>query len=153
MRSLYDNIVAGSQVSGQVVGASVGTLTGAAVDTKGYNTGVINVHSELGSAAATTSAIATLLECATSNGTFTPALANDGTTIQVTLGSTGTGLGSGGAAGNGMARIEGLGLNRKRYLKAQVVYTFAAAQTITGFAEILLGRAFNMPTQTGSNSL
>lgn len=147
MRSLYDAIVSGSQVVHQVSGAAaLATGTGAALDTKGYSTGVLEASVGLNSGTASPSAVVSLLECATSNGTFTPALANDGTAIGFTL----TGNWSGGALAAGMARIEGLGLNRLRYLKAQIVSTVNAASTIPEYAQITLGRAQLKPTQTSS---
>lgn len=151
MRSIYDNIAVGSQVTAAMTSANGSayqvTGTGAAFDTKGYNTAELNVFVGQGSTATSTgSGTATLLECATSGGTYTPALANDGNTIQVTIGNFAV------AAQSGAARIEGLGLNRKRYLKSQIVLTVATGtQTASGYAEIVAGRAYNNPTQTSSS--
>ncbi len=148
MRSLYDEIVVGASIA-VAQGTTGATDTSAALDTMGYNTGVLEATVGLNSTAASPSAVVTLMESATSGGTYTAALANDGTTIGFTL----TGNWNAGALQKNMVRIEGLGLNRKRFLKVQIVTTGLSSSTVPNFAQITLGRSHKLPTQTSSNSL
>ncbi len=145
MRSLFDVISRGAYVNN--VDSTTTTTTSAALDTLGYSTGVLTGQVGLNSSAASPSAVFSLTECATAGGIYTAALANDGNAIAFTL----TGNWSGGAAQAGMVRIEGLGLNRKRFLKLQVVDTVSGGSSIAVSGHIELGRSHKLPTQTGSN--
>lgn len=148
MRSIYDNIVVGSQVSVSINGISVVTSTGVAFDTKLYSSAELSAHVEKGSVGTSSTGVAYLTESATVGGTYTPALYSDGTPISVPI----TGFYSGGAAQNVATRIEGLGQNRMRFLKANLAITpGAGGQTTTGYAEIIAGRSQYNPTQTGGS--
>ena len=139
MRSLYDSIVEGAQISGYVNSTDY-TVTSAVVDTMGYATAVLRAIAGLHSTTDAPTTVVSLLECATSTGQFTAALANDGNAIGFTL----TGNASTGAAQTKMVRVEGLGLNRKRYLKVQIETTVAAGGSpIAG--SLILGRAHKLP--------
>lgn len=156
MRSLYDALglsgaggVAVINTQAATPNTTTMTTTGAAVDTKGFNTAVLHAYAALGANPSTTvsSTIqATLTECATSGGTYTNANDNTGTQIGGTFtlwnGTTSQ-------ASEQLYRIEGLGTNRKRFLKATIGVTHSGTQTFTGYAEILLSRAFNLPVNSG----
>ena len=143
MRSVYDSIVT-------LVTSTIQSLTGTTastptvVDTKGYNSAMVHVRGEIASGSPTTSTIAwALQECATSGGTFVAANDNTGTAIGGTV-SVKT------AAADISARIEGLGLNRKRYLQVVITpaFTGGTSPAIQTFAEIVLGRAYQNPANT-----
>lgn len=146
MRSLYDCIVRGAFINS--VDTTTTTSTSAALDTLGYATGVMSAQAGLNASSASPSAVVSLLECATSGGNYTAALANDGTAIAFTL----TGNWSGGSIQNNMVRVEGLGLNRKRFLKVQIVDTVSGGSSLSISAHIELARSRKMPTQSSSNS-
>lgn len=148
MRSVYDAI---AFVTALFTNASVANLTGttavtsAFIDTKGYNSAVLRGHADKTSSNPSAATVAyTLLECATSGGSYTAANDNTGTQIGFTLAVNA-------AAADGLARIEGLnGLNRKRYLEVVMTpaYTGGTSPAINAWAEIALGRAYELPDNT-----
>ena len=119
-------------------------VNGTALDTKGYNTGVLRAYAVAASGSPSAATITVKLqECATSNGTFTDALDNTGTVIGFTLTTTS-------ADGKNEARVEGLGLNRKRYIRAVATpaFTSGTSPASVTFAEVVMGRSFQRPTDT-----
>ncbi len=145
MRSVYDNILfVTSLLAQKITGSSA--VKGAAVDTKGYNSAVLRARAEIATGAPDTASMAVKLQESntTTDGDFTDALDNSGNVIGFTL----SGLAS--AAAEGLARIEGLGLNRKRYLRIVATPTFVNGTSpgaIT-FGEINQGRAYTLPPNT-----
>ena len=157
MRSLYDSIAIarldGSEGTNNQQGPSIPaqSLTGSTVvtgtyfDTKGYQSAVIRANAQVASGSPTAATVTfALTECATSGGTY--AAAND---------NTGTAIASGAlnvktAAADYLARIEGLGQNRKRYLEitATPAFTGGTSPAILVFAEIIAARSFLKPVQT-----
>jgi hypothetical protein len=158
MRSLYDAISIarldssefnaannlGPSIPPQFLSGST-VVTGASFDTKGYQTAVIRAYAAVSTGTPTTSTVVfALTECATIGGTYTAANDNTGTAIASAAMSTKT------AAQDYLARIEGLGQNRKRYFKitATPAYTGGTSPTTAVFAEIIASRSFNEPVQT-----
>ena len=152
MRSIYDNAV----VKGYAIvkASSNGVIAyGPSVDTKGYNTAALRVFlSEVGSglSVAGGSSLSAVLQESTDDSTFTDATDNSGATI----GFTGTQATTTAVLSD--ARIEGLGLNRDRYLRVKLTGYLggtAAANVFTAAAVIELARAFTDPvTETVSNT-
>ena len=88
------------------------------------------------------------LQEAPDNSTWTNALDNTGTVIGFTLNCLS-------AAAENLARIEGLLLNRKQYLRAVITpaFTGGSSPAILGFAEIVLGGpATQLPTDTAASN-
>lgn len=142
MRSLYDAVkiqtcIGPTTVTGTLAGT---TTNGSATDTKGYNSGVLYVAAGAVSTGGGTITV-TLQESASATSGFANALDNSGTVIGFTLVTTGT-------FAQNQARIEGLGLNRLRYLRAVTSYAASASGTGTIVATILLGRAYAEPVNT-----
>ena len=147
MRSLYDNL--GVQTSVIAQSDSGGSaVNGSSVDTKGYNTAVIRGRAEAASGSPTAaSTVYKLQESADGSTGWADALDNTGVVIGFTLNPKT-------AAAEGLARIEGLGLNRKRYLRVVETTTFTAGTTpaVLVFGEILLGRGFQRPTNSATSN-
>lgn len=146
MRSLYDAVlfVTCLFTNASVVSVQNGSdVTCAYVDTKGYNTAVLRGHGDAAASNTTFTATFALLECATSGGSYTAANDNTGTQIGFTL-NLHT------AAADGLARIEGLNINRMRYLEVEITAASTGGTTPTAnvWAEIALGRAFERPVNT-----
>lgn len=147
MRSLFEQISRGAFLN--LADTATTTSTSAALDTLGFATAVLSAQAGLNTQAATPSIVVSLLECATSGGSYTACLAVDGNAIAFTL----TGNGSGGAIQNGMVRIEGLGLNRKRFLKIQIVDTVANSNNVVPIsAHIEMGRSHKLPAQSATST-
>lgn len=134
MKSLYDNIYCANSIEPQSDSGS--TIEGIAVDTKGFNTAVLRFRANKGTG--TTSIVVSLEECDTIAGSYTPALDNTGAVIGATIVATDH-------QAEVLARIEGLGLNRKRFFKVKSVSTLGSGAVVV-FGEVLLGKAFNAPT-------
>jgi hypothetical protein len=128
----YDNVYQGTSVTIQSLTGST-AVTGSAFDTEGYDNAVMHVRAEspTGSPSAAT-VLAQLYECATSGGSYTQALDNTGTVIGFTLNNYT-------AAADGFARIEGLGINRLRFLKIKVTPAFTSGSSPASpvFAEFI----------------
>lgn len=144
MRSIYDNVVA-------VIASAIQSLTGTTastptdIDTLGYNTAMVHVRTEIASGSPTTATAAwALLECATIGGSYTAALDNTGTAIGGTLNAKTV-------AQDAYARVEGLGTNRKRFLQIVITPAFSGGTSpaILSFGELIMGRAFTKPVNTG----
>ena len=113
----YDDVFQGTSVDIQSLTGST-AVSGAAYDTEGLDSAMMHVRAAASSGGASPSTVAcALFECATSGGTYTAALDNTGTAIGFTLTNTSVGA-------DGFARIEGLGLNRLRFLKIKVTPAF-----------------------------
>ncbi len=143
MRSIYDAVgITTSVVPQTITGTTAGTtVNGTTVDTKGYNTAMI--HTYAGPVTAAGTLTVTLQESASATTGFVNALDNTGTVIGFTL-VPGTVLPT-----TGSARIEGLGLNRLRYLRVVNSLTSATSGISTTVSTVLLGRAYNEPVRTG----
>ena len=146
MRSVYDAIsfVAALFSSAAVTSLAGSTaVTSAYVDTKGYNSAVLVGHGDAAATNTTFTAAYTLTECATSGGSYTAANDNTGTQIGFTL-NLHT------AAADNVARIEGLNVNRLRYLKVTITpaTTGGTSPTANALAYIALGRAYELPANT-----
>jgi hypothetical protein len=134
--SIYDDValVGGVSLAPQSFTGSA-AVDGSAINTVGYTDAAIHAYGAeaTGSPSAAT-LVVTLQECATSNGTFANALDNTGTVIGFTLNCES-------AYAENVARIEGLNLNRKQYLRAVITpaFTGGSSPAILGFAEIVLG--------------
>lgn len=146
MRSLFEQIARGAFIT--TTDSTTTTNTSAALDTLGFNTAVLTAQGGLNTTSANPSIVVSLLECATVGGSYTAALANDGNAIAFTL----TGNGSGGAIQSGMVRIEGLGLNRKRFLKIQAVDTVSGGSAVPFAAHIEMGRAHKLPATSNTSN-
>lgn len=145
MRSLYDNVSIGG-LTGPSLNATTGgvvNVTGAVVDTKGYNTAALRVFTTAVAGTASTTLVAVLTESASSTGVYTTALDNTGTAIGFTIAATTPAV-------VGSARIEGLGLQRLRFFKVQTT-TANPSVAFTSVAVIELGRAYEnaVPTTPG----
>jgi len=137
----------GPSIPAQSISGS-SAVTGAYFDTKGFSTAMLRANAQAASGSPTTAAIAfTVTECATSGGTYTAANDNTGTQIGGTATVTS-------AAADVLARIEGLGLQRKRFLKvvATPSFTGGTSPATLVFAEIIAARGFNQPTQTATSN-
>jgi len=144
MRSIYDNVsLAQSLIPQSVTGASA--VNGTAVDTKGFNTAMLSAYAGLTSSnPSVANMVYKLQESDTSGGTYTDALDNTGTVIGGTIAVNA-------AAGSLVRRIEGLGLNRKRFLRVVITpaFTGGTSPAVLLDGQIVLGRAYQLPTNTG----
>ena len=147
MRSIYDNVDAADSADPSTLSGST-PVVGAAVDTEGYNTAMLRVRALQTSSNPSVATITfKLQECATSGGSYTDALDNTGTVI-------GGVLDVHAANADGLARIEGLGTSRKRYLKVVLTpaFTGGTSPAIVAFGEILMGRGFQRPSNTATSN-
>lgn len=147
MRSVYDNISVINSIP-QTNDSGGSAVNGAAVDTKGYNSAMAHFRNEAASGSPSASSIVWKLQESNSSGSgFGDALDNTGTVIGGTLDGT--------QINDVFARIEGLGTNRKRYLRVVETITFTGGTSPKNLVvgEIVLGRAFTKPvTSTVSNT-
>lgn len=151
MRSIYDNVTVGSiAAASNTTGSTI--CTGASLDTRGYNTGVLRVFvSTLASGLSVGSgaSLTAVLQESTDASTWTTATDLTGATIGGTTEATTTAV-------LASYRIEGLGLQRKRYLRVQTTAAFGAVapnRLFTSAAVIEVGRAYSNPvTTTVSNT-
>jgi hypothetical protein len=132
--SAYDDIHQVSSIIPQSVSGS-SAVDGASVDTEGYDNAKLHVYSAEASGSPSAASLAVTLQESADNSTWTTALDNTGTPIGFTL----TGLQA--AAGVNAARIEGLNLNRKRYLRIVVTPTFTGGSSpaVLAYGEIVFG--------------
>ncbi|HVB33719.1 MAG TPA: hypothetical protein VNJ52_05015 [Patescibacteria group bacterium] len=145
MDTVYDNlkVVGGTSVAPQSISGST-AVDGSDVDTQGAASAAIYAYGAAasGSPSAATLTV-TLQECDTSGGTYTDAKDNTGAVIGFTLTVTS-------AAAENVARIEGLNLNRKRYLRAVITpaFTGGTSPASEAYAQILLGANTQLPVDT-----
>jgi hypothetical protein len=144
MHSIYDDVAVSKSIAPQSDSGG-SPVDGSAVDTIGYETAMIVFEAGAISGAPSATSIAVKLqESADGSTNWGDALDNTG----VAIGGTLT------AAGVLLARIEGLGLNRKRYLRAVETTTFTGGTSpaVPVHANILLGRGLEKPANVGSNT-
>jgi hypothetical protein len=130
MRSLYDAVKVSPSLVPAVYAADQAYGAVTAVDTLGYNDGMLIVAA--GAVDATTgdeTQVVKLFECATSGGTYT----DTGISVTVTTANT-----------VGVARIAGLGTSRLRYLKA-TLDVGGTSPSFAGTAVIALGNSYHAP--------
>lgn len=142
--NVYDNVklVGGVSLTPQSVSGST-AVDGNSVDTEGYDNAAIHVYADAASGSPTAATLAVTLQESADDSTWTTATDNTGTDIGFTLTVTS-------AAAENVARIEGLNLNRKRYLRAVVTPSFTGgtspASIVVG--EIVLGNAESRPVDS-----
>ena len=144
----YDDIHQVSSIIPQSVTGS-SAVDGVSVDTLGYDNAKLHVYADQASGSPSAGALAvTLQESADGSTNWANALDNTGTVIGFTL----SGLNA--AAGVNAARIEGLNLNRKRYLRAVVTpaFTGGSSPAILGFAQIILGNNQQVPVDYATSN-
>ena len=146
MHSLYDNVAVSKSLAPQSdTGGSA--VDGAVVDTLGYNSAMLSFESGAisGSPSATSIAVKLQEGNASDGSDMADAHDNTGTVIGGTVTAAGTEL---------LARIEGLGTNRKRYLRVVETTTFTggSSPSVHVHANILLGNADSLPANTGTSN-
>lgn len=151
MRSnVYDNvkILGGCSIDPQSDSTTAVAVNGNSVNTTGADNAALYARGAAASGSPTGFSIAfKVQESATGTSGWTDALDNTGTVIGFTLDVHS-------AAAENVARIEGLNLNRKQYLRA------VATPTITGgsspaavfFAAIILGNDQQLPVDTSASN-
>ena len=143
MRSIYDNVTVSKSIAPQS-DAGGSAVNGGVIDTLGYNTAMLVFESGAisGSPSATSIAVK-LQEGALADGSdMADAKDNTATNIGGTVTAANTVL---------LARIEGLGTNRKRYLRVVETTTFTSGTSpaVLVHGNILLGRGSPKPSNTG----
>lgn len=147
MRSIYDGIRTQASIAPQLFnGSAAGTITGTSVDTKGLNSAMMVAF--VGAISTAGTAVFTLQE-APDNATWTVASDNTGTAIGFTVIPSTT---AGALPTQAQARIEGLNLNRKRYLRIVGSLTNTVGLS-TICATIIAGRAFEEPEFAGQTAV
>jgi len=123
-------------------------VNGTYFDTKGFSTAMLRANAQAASGAPSAASVAFVLQESAASGSGYAA-ANDNTGTQI--GGTATVTS---AAADVLARIEGLGQNRKRYLRivATPSFTGGTSPATLVFAEIIAARGFNQPTQTATSN-
>jgi len=147
--SAYDDIrQATSIVPQSLTGSSA--VNGVSVDTLGYDNAKIHAYAAQASGSPTTGAVVVKLqESADGSTNWADALDNTGTVIGFTLSALQT------AAAFGAARVEGLNLNRKRYLRVVVTPAFSGGSSpaILAYGELVFSGAGQLPvTSVASNT-
>jgi hypothetical protein len=133
MRSLYDAIKVQPSLVPAVYTADQAYGAVTAVDTLGYNDGMlIFAVGDLDATTGDETQVVKLFECATSGGTYT----DTGITATATADNTVV-----------VARINGIGTTRLRYLKA-TLDVGGTSPSCPGTALIALGRAFQEPVNS-----
>jgi hypothetical protein len=145
----YDNIRNATSLKPQSVSGSA-AVNGAAVDTQGYDNAKLHAFGVAASGSPSGASLAVKLqESADGSTNWGDALDNTGVVIGFTLTTTS-------ADAVNAARIEGLNLNRKRYLRAVVTPTFTGGSSPASvfYAELVFGGdAQQLPvTTTPSNT-
>jgi hypothetical protein len=143
--NVYDNtlLIGGVSLVPQSFTGST-AVDGSSVNTSGYDNAAIHVYgAEASGSPSAATLVITLQESSTGTGNWANALDNTGTVIGFTLNCES-------AAAENVARIEGLNLNRKQYLRAVVTpaFTGGSSPAILGFAEIVLGNAEQKPVDS-----
>jgi len=143
--SIYDDvkIIGGVSLAAQSFAGS-SAVDGSSVNTSGYTDAVIRAYGAEASGSPSAATLVVTLQEASDNATWSNALDNTGTVIGFTLNCEA-------AAAENIARIEGLNLNRKQYLRAVITpaFTGGTSPAILGFAEIIMGGpAQQLPTDS-----
>lgn len=149
--NVYDNvkILGGASIDPQSDSTTAVAVNGSSVDTTGADNAVLYARCAAASGSPTTLTVAfKVQESADGSTNWTDALDNTGVAIGFTLNCKT-------AAAENLARIEGLNLNRKRYLRAVATPTIAGGSSpaTVFFANIVLGNNQQLPTDsTASNT-
>ena len=147
MRSnIYDDVkvLGGCSIDPQSNDTNSTPVNGNSVDTLGGDNAALYARCAAASGSPTTFTVAfKVQESADGSTNWTDALDNTGTAIGFTLNCKT-------AAAENLARIEGLNLNRKRYLRAVATPTIAGGSSpATAFvASIVIGNNGQLPTDT-----
>lgn len=145
---MYDNVQVAVGTNPQFSTTGAVVATGAGIDTLGYNTAALRVITTpvgAGFSVGNGSSLVAVLQEAPDNVTWTNALDNTGTVIGGTIQVTTTAVVS-------SYRIEGLGLNRKRFLRVVLTPNFGGTtqgNAFTSSSVVELGRAYNDPVAEG----
>lgn len=147
--NVYDDlkVIGGGSLAAQSFTGSA-AVNGSKVDTLNCETAGIYANGAQASGSPAAAALTvTLQESADGSTNWSNALDNTGTVIGFTLNCLS-------AAAENIARIEGLNLNRKRYLRAVITpaFTGGSSPAILGFAQILLGNVQQLPTDTTASN-
>lgn len=138
-----DKIIGGVSLVPQSFSGST-AVDGASVDTEGGDNAAIHAYGVTASGSPSAASLVVSLQESDDGSTgWSNALDNTGTVIGFTLNCHS-------ADAENIARIEGLGLNRKRYLRAVITPAFTGGSTpaIIGFAEIVIGNSGTLPVDT-----
>ena len=143
--NVYDDVklLKGASLVPQSFSGST-AVNGVSVDTLGADNAAVYAYGVTASGAPTAATLAVKIqESADGSTNWTDALDNTGTAIGFTLNVHG-------ADAENVARIEGLNLNRKRYLRAVVTPAFTAGTSPAsiGVAQIILGNNSPKPVDT-----
>ena len=144
MHSVYDNIAVSKSIApqGDTGGSAV---DGSSVDTIGYESALLVFEAGAISGSPSATAIAVKLqESADGSTKWGDALDNTGVAIGGSLTTSGVLL----------ARIEGLGQNRKRYLRVVETTTFTdgTSPAVQVHGNILLGRGLQKPANSAASN-
>jgi hypothetical protein len=145
----YDDtkIVGGTSLPAQSFTGST-AVDGSKVDTQGADNAVLYANgAEASGSPSAATLVVTLQESADGSTNWSNALDNTNTVIGFTLNAES-------AAAENVARIEGLNLNRKRYLRAVVTpaFTGGSSPAILGFAQIILGNNQQVPVDYATSN-
>lgn len=144
MDTVYDNIavIGGTSVAPQSISGS-SAVDGADVNTTGYASAELYAYGASASGSPTAATLTVKLQESSDNSTWSDALDNTSTVIGFTLNVHG-------AAAENAARIEGLNLNRKTYLRAVITpsFTSGTSPASVAFAQIILGAATQKPVDS-----
>lgn len=137
--------MAQSHIPQSVSGSSA--VNGTSVDTKGFNTAMLSAYAGQTSSNPSVATMTYKLQESSDNSTWTDALDNTGTVIGGVANVQA-------AAATVLARIEGLGTNRKRYLRIVVTPAFTGGTSPASIldSQIVLGRAFYRPVNTAASN-
>jgi len=139
--TVYDDvqILKGASIDPVSLATTV-AATGNSVDTLDGDNAAIYVRAAAASGSPATAAlVVTLQESADGSTNWSNALDNTGVVIGFTLDAHA-------AAAEGLARIEGLNLNRKRYLRAVITPNISAGGAVVAMANIIIGNPQELPT-------
>jgi hypothetical protein len=145
----YDDtkIIGGTSLAPQSFSGST-AVDGSSVNTEGADNALIYAFgAEASGSPSAATLVVTLQESASGSGNWTNALDNTDTVIGFTLNCES-------AAAENAARIEGLNLNRKQYLRAVITpaFTGGASPAILGYALIVLGNNGQLPVDSNSSN-
>ena len=139
--TIYDDvkIIGGVSLVPQSISGST-AVNGTSVNTEGYTTAAIHAYGDAATGTPTGATLAVKVQESSDNSTWSDALDNTGTAIGFSLTVTS-------AAAENVARIEGLNLNRKTYLRAVITPTFTGGTSPASiaYASIIMGGALQLP--------
>ncbi len=142
--NVYDNVklVGGVSLAPQDFSGST-AVDGSSVDTLGGDNAAIHAYGAVATGSPSAATLAVTLQESADNSTWANANDNTGTVIGFTLNCES-------AKAENVARIEGLGLNRKRYLRAVITpaFTGGTSPAILGYASIIIGNAQERPVDS-----